>query len=328
MDHFLGQAHEAAKTTLSVSAVPGGSNVALVSATYAFRAAIAELMENELGASFFRNVGTGTVAMVTNSSLGVGLVPVGVAISAVAGKLDFFRDRSRAFDLLDGLRRGCNAAGCQWLSTEALVLDNVINDSSIVLSCSAFGYHETREQLSPARVQSGDVIIGIEGASVHEVNIPLAQVVASRLAEGYLTRMPDGKYFGNALLAPAVPYAGLIGHCRKLGLGIKHSIDVARRGWSGLACPGNSFLYLVDQLPAPPMVYNFLQSQAGISSEEAYSDLSMGLAFALFVDPEDALAVIQAAADCGHKALQIGRVCESDAMEVVIEPLGIRYHVV
>ena len=73
-----------------------------------------------------------------------------------------------------------------------------------------------------------------------------------------------------------------------------------------------------------PEALSFLVEHAGIDQREAYGTFNMGAGFAVYVAPEHAAGVVEAAAARGMRAAISGRV-EAGERSVELPGLGIAY---
>jgi phosphoribosylformylglycinamidine cyclo-ligase len=71
-------------------------------------------------------------------------------------------------------------------------------------------------------------------------------------------------------------------------------------------------VYVVDELPPVPPVLAFLAEQAAMSERDAYGTFNMGAGWAVYVEPDDAGRVVEAAAAVGMAARVAGHVEEGD----------------
>src|SRR6476620_4426180 len=118
--------------------------------------------------------------------------------------------------------------------------------------------------------------------------------------------MPDGTAFGDALLAPSIVYVPLVAELRSRGIKPSYFAHVTGHGLRKLMRATADLVYVVHDLPPVPPVLAFLADQAGMSERDAYGTCNMGAGWAVYVDRDDAPAVVEAAAACGMNARVAG----------------------
>ena len=72
---------------------------------------------------------------------------------------------------------------------------------------------------------------------------------------------------------------------------------------------------------APP-VFDWLQQQGNIADEEMARTFNCGIGMTVIIDPANAADTVQAFAEQGETALEIGRVVESPNQAVTLHNLG------
>ena len=85
------------------------------------------------------------------------------------------------------------------------------------------------------------------------------------------------------------------------------------------------FAYVVERVPTPQPVFDFIQSIGGVDDAEAYGNFNMGAGFAIYVPESDVAAVLDIAKAFPFTALHAGHVEKSATKRVVIAPKGLEY---
>ena len=102
------------------------------------------------------------------------------------------------------------AAGAVWGGGETPTLRGIVSPETIVLAGSAIGRIRPKHLRIIGDVQEGDAIIMVASSGVQTNGLTLCRALAERLPEGYLTKMGDGRRYGEALLDPSVIYVRFI----------------------------------------------------------------------------------------------------------------------
>lgn len=267
-----------------------------------------------------------TVAMIVNDLIVVGAEPQVVNAYFAVGNSDWFSDEERARDLVEGWAKACNLAGAVWGGGETPTLRGIIEPDTIDLSGSAVGIVKPKERLTLGeKLMPGDAILLVESSGIHANGLTLARTIASRLPEGYATLLSDGRSYGESLLAPTHIYAGLIRDLFEAGIDIHYMVNVTGHGWRKLMRATKDLSYIIDKLPEPQPIFEFIQKHSGNDDTEMYGNFNMGAGFAIFL-PEREVELAQRIALEKHKlnSVKAGNV-EEGQKRVVIRPKNVIY---
>lgn len=307
---------------------------------------VADAMYALTGKSYYDHIAQDTVAMIVNDLITLGALPLSVAMHLAVGTSDWFNDEKRSGDLILGWKNACNLARCTWGGGETPTLKGVVFPEVVVLSGSAIGVIKPRERLIvPEKIKHGDAIVIIESSGIHANGLTLARMIAERkdglwkklvhllmpsrfprraLSDGYLTKLSDGRTYGETLLDPTHIYVGLVEECLDAGVGIHYAVNVTGHGWRKLMRATQPFTYVIEKLPTQLPIFDFIQKHGPVDDREAYGNLNMGAGFALYVAQTDVKKVLGVAKSLGLKALVAGYIEDGDK-KVVIKPKGLEY---
>jgi phosphoribosylformylglycinamidine cyclo-ligase len=287
---------------------------------------VADAMQKLIGRSFYHGIGIDTVATIVNDLVTSGAAPLSVAMHAGVGDSEWFADEQRAGDLAAGFAEGCRLSGAVWGGGETPALAGIIREDGIVLAGSAIGQIYPKSHRIPGDPREGDAIILLASSGVQTNGLSLCRKLAERLPEGYLTRMEDGRSYGEALLDPSVIYARYIAAIQAADLHPHYTAHITGHGWRKLMRATESFVYRIDDVGMVPEIFRFIMKQGPVETKEAYATFNMGAGFAVYVSPEEAPACLQIARKTGYRAWQAGTVLkEADRKAVEIGPLGITF---
>jgi phosphoribosylformylglycinamidine cyclo-ligase len=150
--------------------------------------------------------------------------------------------------------------------------------------------------------------------------------LADRLPQGYLTKIGDGRAYGEALLDPSVIYVQFITACQAAGLPLHYAAHITGHGWRKLMRLDEPFVYQLTTIREPLPIFRFIMHAGPVDPREAYATFNMGAGFAAYVSPQDADRCVQLARSAGHDAWIAGTVRkEGDRKAVEIVPLGITF---
>src|SRR5256714_13410356 len=176
---------------------------------------VADAMLKLTGKSFYRNIGIDTVATIVNDMITTGALPISVAMHAAVGDSKWFENEQRAADLAEGFARGCVTAGGVWGGGETRALKGIVDPATISLAGSALGRIAPKTNRIAGDVRDGDAIVLLASRGVHTNGLTLCRDIAARLPQGYLTKMSDGRAFGEGLLDPSIIYVGFVAACQR-----------------------------------------------------------------------------------------------------------------
>jgi phosphoribosylformylglycinamidine cyclo-ligase len=275
--------------------------------------------------SYYDHIAQDTVAMIVNDMVTLGALPLAVAMHLGVGSSDWFKDERRTEDLVAGWRAACQLARCAWGGGETPTLSGIVETGTVVLAGSAIGIIKPKGRLIRANIQHGDAIVMFESAGIHANGLTLARAIAERAPNGYLTPLADGRPYGEALLDPTHIYVGVIEECLNRGIDIHYAVNVTGHGWRKLMRAPDPFVYVIEQIPPPQVVFNFIQSVGDVDDAEAYGNFNMGAGFAIYVPEKDVAAVMDVAKDSPFAAFRAGHIEKSATKRVAIVPKRLEY---
>ncbi|MBG9387812.1 AIR synthase related protein [Caenimonas aquaedulcis] len=286
---------------------------------------VADDMQKLTGKSYYDSIAQDTIAMAVNDLITVGATPLVVQAYWSAGGSDWFGDAQRSQALVAGWKRACDTCGVAWGGGETPALAGIVEAGRIDLAASCTGLVNPKERLSVGdKLAAGDAIVLLASSGIHANGLSLARKLVERLPQGYLTKLPDGTTYGEALLAPTVLYSPVTEALYKAGITPHYCANITGHGWRKLLRHPATLTYRIDKVPPVTPVLRFMQEHAKQDDREAYSTLNMGAGFALFVRAQDAQRTVEVAQAAGVAALVAGRV-EAGPKQLLIEPLGIRF---
>ena len=290
---------------------------------------VADAMNHLTGKTYYDQIAQDTVAMIVNDLITLGALPLSVAMHLAVASGDWFSHEQRCQDLIDGWKHACDLARCVWGGGETPTLKGIVVPGTALLSGSAIGIISPKERLiNPANIQDGDQIIFLTSSGIHANGLTLARQIADKLPQGYLTKVGSGlRTYGETLLDPTHIYVGFVEDCLESGINIHYCVNITGHGWRKLMRSTTPFSYVIETLPPPLPIFDFIQKHGQISDEEAHGNLNMGAGFALYVSKDDVEKVLHVADQKDYfgrfHALRAGYIQDTSRKEVVIEPKGI-----
>ncbi len=286
---------------------------------------IAQALYEQTGKSYFRDVAQDTVACIINDLVSVGATPVVLNAYWSSSSYEWLTDKRLAEDLIKGWREACDLARVTWGGGETQSLSGVVAKGALELAGSAFGVIKSAKYLVQGKnLQAGDVIVLIGSTGPHANGISLIREIADGLAEGYQTKLPSGKTFGEAALVPTPIYSELVLALQAADVDVHYLSNITGHGWRKLMRAEVDFSYVMTEVPPVAEIFDFIAEQAGNDETEMYGNYNMGAGYAVYVPAGQAQQVVEIAAKLQLKAWVAGRV-EAGPKQVVIEPKDITF---
>jgi phosphoribosylformylglycinamidine cyclo-ligase len=288
---------------------------------------VADAMFKLTGKSYYDQIAQDTVAMIVNDMVTLGALPLSVAMHLAVGTSGWFDDAQRCRDLVDGWQKACNLARCAWGGGETPTLKGVVVPEAVVLSGSAIGVVKPKNRLIMGeKIQHRDAIVFLESSGIHANGLTLARKIAEKLSEGYMTKLADGRTYGEVLLDPTHIYVGFVEDCLNAGIDIHYAVNITGHGWRKLMRASQPFTYVIDTLPEKREIFDFIQEHGPVEEREMYGNYNMGAGFALYVSEADANQVVKIASEARYDfhAWWVGYVADG-RKKVVITPVGLEF---
>jgi len=205
-------------------------------------------------------------------------------------------------------------------------LKGIVNPETIVLAGSAVGQIKPKSHRITGAVKDGDAIVLLASTGVHTNGLTLCRALADRLPQGYLTKIGDGRTYGEALLDPSAIYVRFVAACQDADVPLHYAAHVTGHGWRKLMRLDEPFVYQIDTVGAVPPIFDFIMQNGPVDRREAYATFNMGAGFAVYVDPKDADRVVRLAQTLRHTAWRAGTVHKQGPRKAVeITPLNITF---
>ena len=256
-------------------------------------------------------VGIDLVAMSVNDILVQGAEPLFFLDYFVCEKLDV----AVATDVVRGIARGCELAGCALIGGETAEHPGAFPVHEYDLAGFAVGVVEKQRAIDGRRIAEGDVIIGLDSSGAHSNGFSLIRKVIERAGADLHGALPGdtasaSRTLGALLLEPTRIYVRSV-------LKVLEEVDV--RGMAHITGGGlteNTHRMFPEHLQARleraswgwPPLFNWIAAAGSIAWDEMYRTFNCGIGFVLVVAPIDAEPALRLLALAGEQARVIGRV--------------------
>lgn len=282
-----------------------------------------ELRRN--GKTYYDKIAQDTVATIVNDIIVVGAKPIVINAYFAVGDSTWFKDLQRSKDLINGWSKACAMAGATWGGGETPTLQNIVHPKTIELGGSCIGIIKPKKRLVLGnKLKAGDRVLLLQSSGIHANGLTLARKIADKLPRRYSTKINGQLTYGEALLKPTIIYAKLVRDLFKGGVDLHYIVNITGHGWRKLMRATKPFTYILDKLPKPQPIFDFIQKHSGNSDKEMYGNFNMGAGFAVFVPQKDVEKVLRIAKKHKIKAYNAGYV-ERGPKKVIIKPKNITF---
>jgi phosphoribosylformylglycinamidine cyclo-ligase len=250
-------------------------------------------------------IGIDLVAMSVNDILVQGAEPLFFLDYFVCERLDV----AVAADVVKGIARGCEIAGCALIGGETAEHPDAFIPHEYDLAGFAVGVVEKADIIDGSTIRAGDCVLGLGSSGLHSNGFSLVRKILDR-AQADLDADFHGRPLGEVLLEPTHIYVKpLLGLMRELPVkGMAHI--------TGGGLLENVPRMLVNDLsavldrgawPLPP-VFSWLQQQGGVEDREMHRVFNCGIGMVVVLAPQDVPPALEFLAEQGETAWQIGRI--------------------
>jgi phosphoribosylformylglycinamidine cyclo-ligase len=260
-------------------------------------------------------VGIDLVAMSVNDILVQGAEPAFFLDYFACGRLDV----AVAADVIGGIARGCEIAGCALVGGETAEMPGMYPEGEYDLAGFAVGIVEKSQIIDGSAISVGDVLLGLASSGPHSNGYSLIRRVLER-SKADLEADFHGRSLADALMEPTRIYVkpmlelikemqvkgmahitggGLLENVpRMLPRGVRAALD--RAAW-----------------PLPP-VFQWLQEQAGIDDAELHRVFNCGLGMVVALPASSALVAQKLLEERGQTVYRIGEIRSRNASDPAV----------
>ena len=263
-------------------------------------------------------IGQDAVAMCVNDILVQGAEPLFFLDYLAVGKLE----PAQVAEVVTGVARACKESGCALIGGETAEMAGFYPVGEYDIAGFSVGVAERSKLITPARVNAGDVLLGLPSSGVHSNGYSLVRkIVFERKGfkgDEYIDEL--GKTIGEELLTPTRLYPRI---CLPLirTFDIHGMVHITGGGFYEnipRALPENMGAEVNGAAWEMPPVFRLLQEWGNVDWAEMYRTFNMGIGMVIIVSPEEADHIETHLQEAGEAVYRIGHVTEG-AHEVVIK---------
>ena len=224
-----------------------------------------------------------------------------------------------AVAVVEGIGRGCELAGCALVGGETAEMPGMYQGEDYDLAGFCVGVVEKSGLIDGSSVGAGDTLIGLASSGPHSNGYSLIRKIIE-LGAADLTLPLAGTSLGEALLTPTRIYV-------KSLLQLFQTIPVKALSHitgGGLlenlprVLPDNSCAEIDTSSWQWPEIFNWLQREGGVATQEMYRTFNCGVGMVVCVAAEHAEQALQNLLAAGEEAWLLGAITLAGDDELVV----------
>lgn len=266
---------------------------------------IAQLLDNHL------TIGIDCVAMCVNDIICCGARPLFFLDYIAVGK----NEPEKAAAIVAGIAEGCVQAGCALIGGETAEHPGLMAPDDYDVAGFTVGIVGRSEMIGPARVRTGDLLLGLLSSGLHSNGYSLVRKIFDVENTDLSAAFDDsGISLGEELLRPTKIYVKPV--LAAIAAGGVHAAAHITGG--GLIenlprCLPDGLEARIDETAwEVPAVFRVLQERGSVSSRDMRNTFNMGIGMVLVVDPQQSARLLERLQTAGQDAVVMGEVVPKD----------------
>lgn len=255
-------------------------------------------------------IGIDAVAMCVNDILTTGAEPLYF--------LDYIATNKVVPEVIEqivkGVSDGCEETHTALIGGETAEMGEMYHEGEYDLAGFAVGAVEKNDYIDGSNVQPGQVIIGLASSGIHSNGYSLVRQLIAKANVQMTDKFTADESYLETLLKPTRLYVNPVLEVIK-----KYTVHAMTHITGGgfyenipRALPeGVTANIDVTTFPTPK-IFDWLQEQGEISTEEMYNIFNMGIGFTLVVDAANSKAIIEHIKRHNIEAFEIGTITSGD----------------
>ncbi|HEC2158372.1 phosphoribosylformylglycinamidine cyclo-ligase [Staphylococcus delphini] len=256
-------------------------------------------------------IGIDAVAMCVNDILTTGAEPLYF--------LDYIATHKVVPEIIEqivkGISDGCVETNTALIGGETAEMGEMYHEGEYDVAGFAVGAVEKDAYIDGSKVETGDVIIGLASNGIHSNGYSLVRRLVAESGIDVNDTFEGDQSFLDVLLTPTALYVSPVLAVKK-DVQIKAMTHITGGGFYEnipRALPeGKTAVVNTASFPTPA-IFDWLQAQGNIDTDEMYHIFNMGIGFTLVVAPEDEAAVHEILKNANVDAYTIGHIAEEDS---------------
>ena len=276
-------------------------------------------------ADSYESIGVDCVAVNVNDILCVGAEPLALVdyIACQVPQAEMLEQLGKG--LQEGARQARIAIVGGELSQHPDTLTGPRPGYAFDIAGTAVGILDERAPIIGSDIKPGDVVLGLPSNGIHSNGLTLARrVLLGEEGKGIDRYLAEcGRTVGKELLRPTAIYVPEVMALLRGGVAVKGLAHISGDGLLNLTRLNADVSYQITDLPAPPPIFNVIQTEGNVAVAEMFRVFNMGIGFCVVVSSQDVDAALSAIASVGGVAQPIGHVTPGPRRRVIVEQYGL-----
>jgi len=258
--------------------------------------------------SKYDTLGLDLVAMCVNDVVVVGAEPLFFLDYIACGKLD----KEKLYDLMKGITKGCQRAGCALIGGETAELPGMYAKDKFDLAGFCVGMVSREKIIDGRQCRVGDRLVGLASSGLHSNGFSLVRkIFPSKEIQGNL---------GKELIRPTSIYIKTILHVVKK-VNIKAMSHITGGGFYDnipRVLPEGLTSRIIKGAWPIPSIFKKIQKRGSIEETEMFRTFNMGVGMVLVLNPRSVGRALAVLTELGQKAWDIGElVAGNNSVEII-----------
>jgi phosphoribosylformylglycinamidine cyclo-ligase len=259
-------------------------------------------------------------ALGRHSTVGIDLVAMSVNDVLTSGAeplffLDYFAtsrlDVEQAAEVVRGIARACETAGCSLLGGETAELPGFYARGEYDLAGFCVGIVEQDRIVDGRGIEPGDAVIGMASSGLHSNGYSLVRRVLEERGVDLSSLLPPLKRpLADELLEPTRIYSAEVASLCRSGLvkGLAHITGGGIPGNLPRCLPANTRAAISESAWTRPAIFDVIAKLGSVSREEMFSTFNMGMGMIAVTAAADAPKALELLRGPNGAAWRIGRI--------------------
>lgn len=267
---------------------------------------IAQMMEKH------DTIGIDLVAMCVNDVIVQGAEPLFFLDYISTGKMDV----AKGVQLVEGIVKGCQAAGCALIGGETAEMPGLYQDGDYDLAGFCVGVVDADKIIDGSGIRVGDRIIGIASSGIHSNGFSLARKVLFETGKLKIDDHLEGldHTVGIELLTPTKIYVksllNIIKHFTVRGI-----VHITGGGFFDnipRIMPASCRAVILEKSWDVPRVFSIIQKMGHVDRTEMLRIFNMGIGMMIIVPEKEAGEIMECLEKLGERSYPIGFIEKRD----------------
>ena len=218
--------------------------------------------------------------------------------------------------IVKGVAEGCRQAGAALIGGETAEHPGLMPQEEYDLAGFAVGVADEKNLITGAKIEPGDVLVGLASSGVHSNGFSLVRKVFDMTREGLSTYYEElGATLGEVLLTPTRIYVKALKSIKEAGITIKGCSHITGGGFyeniPRMLPEGVCAVVEKDSYPVPA-IFKLLQEKGKLEEKMMYNTYNMGLGMVVALDPSDVDTAMEAMRAAGDTPYVVGRIVDGE----------------